>query len=209
MESTFAVEGVLDAGAMQQVDGWELTLESQSFLISRSTITCLPIRRSGGRSPTTSISIRCKSHKLYVAARRGDFYAAMGRFVTPFGRFYFPNYRNNFDDSPFIRSEAILFRETGLLLQWDPAFGFFNAAVTNGGFQQDANSSKALVAARESISRGMRWEQRPNGKTAMQRNAKSIQQPCRSRCDDSPRPMDVVGRGDLRSIRLTATGYSA
>jgi hypothetical protein len=81
-----------------------------------------------------------------VAGRRDDFYIALGRFVTPFGRFYFTNYRNSFDDSPFIRSEAILFRETGILLQWDPGPWVFTAAATNGGPQQDTNSSKGLVA---------------------------------------------------------------
>jgi hypothetical protein len=31
-------------------------------------------------------------------------------------------------------------------MQWDPGIWVLNAAVTNGGFQQDTNSSKALVA---------------------------------------------------------------
>jgi hypothetical protein len=39
-----------------------------------------------------------------------------------------------------------LFRETGLLIQWDPDIWTFTAAVTNGGFEQDTNSSKGLVA---------------------------------------------------------------
>jgi len=146
MESTFAVEGVLEAGAMQQIDGWELAIESQIFLnqpFDKNMLVDTPERKSF----THNFDIDpLQISQLYLGARRGDFYAAMGRFVTPFGRFYFPNYRNNFDDSPFIRSESILFRETGLLLQWDPGIWVLNACLTNGGFQQDANSSKALVA---------------------------------------------------------------
>jgi hypothetical protein len=146
MESTFAVEGVLNAGLMQRSGGWELACETQLFLnqpFDRNKLVDTPERASFAHNfdiDTLQIS------QMYVSARNGDFYGALGRFVTPFGRFYFPNYRNNFDDSPFIRSEAILFRETGLLLQWDPDIWVFTAAVTNGGFQQDTNSSKAVVA---------------------------------------------------------------
>src|SRR5205823_13770540 len=100
-----------------------------------------------GRSVTADVDIDpLQIWQLYLGARNGDLYAALGRFVTPFGRFYFPNYRNNFDDSAFIRSEAISFRETGLLLQWDPGIWVMQAALTNGSFEQDTNSSKALVA---------------------------------------------------------------
>jgi hypothetical protein len=146
MEDTFAVEGVLDGGLLQRVDGWEFTLETQFFLnqpFDKNQLVDTPERRSF----TANFDIDpLQISQLYIGARRGDLYAALGRFVTPFGRFYFPNYRNNFDDSPFIRSEAILFRETGLLLQWDPGIWVLNACLTNGGFQQDANSSKAIVA---------------------------------------------------------------
>ena len=146
MESTFAVEGVIDGGFVQRVDGWEYSLQAQLFLnqpFDKNMLVDTPERRSF----THNFDVDpLQISQLNLGARYGDLYAALGRFVTPFGRFYFPNYRNNFDDSPFIRSEAILFRETGLLLQWDPGIWVFNACLTNGGFQQDANSSKALVA---------------------------------------------------------------
>src|SRR5207302_7162993 len=119
VEATFAVEGVLEGGLVQHVDGWDLSFETQLFLnqpFGKNVLVDTPERRSF--APNFDID-PLQISQLYLGARNGDFYAALGRFVTPFGRFYFPNYRNNFDDSPFIRSEAILFRETGLLLQWD------------------------------------------------------------------------------------------
>jgi hypothetical protein len=146
MESTFAVEGVIEGGAHQRVGDWELLVESQLFLnqpFDRNILMDTPTRQSFAANfdiPALEIS------QLYLGARNGDLYAAIGRFVTPFGRFYFPNYRNNFDDSPFIRSEAIPFRETGFFLQWDPDIWVITAAVTNGGLEQDTNSSKAVVA---------------------------------------------------------------
>ncbi|HMC11297.1 MAG TPA: hypothetical protein VKH44_08400, partial [Pirellulaceae bacterium] len=145
-EATFAVEGVLDGGLVQHTDGWDVSLETQLFLnqpFGKNVLVDTPERRSfAANFEIDPLQIS----QLYVGARHGDFFAALGRFVTPFGRFYFPNYRNNFDDSPFIRSEAILFRETGLLLQWDPGIWVCTAALTNGSFQQDTNSSKSLVA---------------------------------------------------------------
>src|SRR5262245_49568485 len=146
MEDTFAVEGVFDAGILQRSGDWEFSLESQIFLNQPFDRNQLADTRER-RSFLANFDIDpLQISQLTIGARRGDYYVALGRFVTPFGRFYFPNYRNNFDDSPFIRSEAILFRETGLLLQWDPSIWTITAALTNGGFQQDANSSKALVA---------------------------------------------------------------
>jgi hypothetical protein len=146
LEETFAVEGVLDGGVHQQLGQWSCQIEGELFFtqpFDRNVLVDNPVRASFAHNFETDI---VSISQLYLGARRDDLYFAVGRFATPFGRFYFTNYRNNFDDSPFIRSEAILFRETGLLAQWDPADWTFAAALTNGGPNQDANSSKALVA---------------------------------------------------------------
>ena len=146
LEETFAVEGVLDGGLAHEVGDWLVEARGELFLTQpydRNVLVDNPVRASFAHNfdiDVLSIS------QLYLTAGHGDWQFTAGRFVTPFGRFYFTNYRNNFDDSPFIRSEAILFRETGLLAQWDPDGWAFAAALTNGGPNQDANSSKALVA---------------------------------------------------------------
>jgi hypothetical protein len=146
VEATFAVEGVIEGGLIQRAGGWDLSFQTQLFLnqpFGKNILVDNPERQSfAANFDIDPLQIS----QLYLGARNGDVFVALGRFVTPFGRFYFPNYRNNFDDSPFIRSEAILFRETGLLLQWDPSIWVIQAALTNGSFQQDTNSSKALVA---------------------------------------------------------------
>jgi hypothetical protein len=145
-EETFAVEGVVDGGLHQQVGSWDCQVETELFLTQpydRNRLIDDPVRESF--SHNFEIDVLTIS-QLYLAARQDDWYFAIGRFVTPFGRFYFTNYRNNWDDSPFIRSESILFRETGILAQFDPTGWCLTAALTNGGPNQDANSSKALVA---------------------------------------------------------------
>ena len=77
---------------------------------------------------------------------RGDWKADVGQFVTPFGRFEAPVFLNSRKDAPFIRTEAVLFRETGVQLRYEPNHWRLAAAVTNGGKGRDSNSSKAIVA---------------------------------------------------------------
>jgi hypothetical protein len=146
LEATFAVQGVLNGGVHQRVGDWELMAESEFFLnqpADKNQLHDDPIRRSFAANFDVD---PFEISQLYVAARKNDVFLQAGRFVTPFGRFYYPIYLNNFSDSPFIRSEAILYRETGLLAQWAPDGFVFTAALTNGGFQQDTNSSKAFIA---------------------------------------------------------------
>jgi len=146
LEATFGVEGVLGAGVHQQVGEWELITECELFVnqpFDRNIFIDSPMRRSFARNFDVDV---LQISQLYLAAQRGDLYLATGRIVTPFGRFYFPNYLNSFADSPFIRSEAILFRETGVMARWEPSIFSLTAALTNGGPDRDSNSSKALIA---------------------------------------------------------------
>jgi hypothetical protein len=145
-EATFGAEGVITGGIDHQVGAWDIGVDGEFFLnqpFDRNILIDGAERIAF--APNFDIDIFQMS-QLYLSARRGDMYFAAGRFVTPFGRFYFPNYFNNFVDSPFIRSEAILFRETGFLAQWDPEPFVFTAALTNGGPERDTNSSKALIS---------------------------------------------------------------
>jgi hypothetical protein len=145
-EATFAVEGVLDGGVRQQIGAMECGAVGELFFnqpFDRNVLVDSPQRQSFASNFDIDI---VQISQLFLTARRGDFEVVIGRFVTPFGRYYYPLYRNNFDDSPFIRSDAILYRETGGLVQWDPEGWVFTAAITNGGFEQDTNSSKALVS---------------------------------------------------------------
>jgi hypothetical protein len=145
-EATFAVEGVVAGGIEQQQGDWLYQLESELFLnqpFDRNLLVDDTLRQSF--APNFDIE-PLQISQLYLTTQHGNWSATLGRFVTPFGRFYYPLYRNNFDDSPFIRSEAILYRETGLLVEWQPEGWHVAAAITNGGPEQDTNSSKALVA---------------------------------------------------------------
>jgi hypothetical protein len=84
--------------------------------------------------------------QLTIGWTAGDWTMTWGRFVTPFGRYHFPIFSNSRTDTAFIRSEAVHFRENGLLLEWSPGMHRLAAALTNGSKGLDTNSSKAVVA---------------------------------------------------------------
>jgi len=84
---------------------------------------------------------------LEVHYQRGPITAAIGKKETPFGRTYFPHSLNNLRlDAPFIRSEAILWRETGLFFTYQKKWLTVDVACTNGEENKDTNSSAAPVA---------------------------------------------------------------
>lgn len=83
---------------------------------------------------------------LYLSMQNENWYFAAGKIESPFGRTYFPLYSNSRIDAPFIRTEAIRWRETGLLARYRSGYFVGDVAFTNGGVDQDTNSSKAAIA---------------------------------------------------------------
>ena len=145
-ESTFGVEGALTPVLKRRFDEWEFSLEGEFYLnqpFDRNMLVDTPERRSylaNFQPQTLEIS------QLSVSCRRGDLLLKFGKMDTPFGRYYFPTFTNAHWDAPFIRSECILWRETGLLARYSPGMLVVDAAITNGGEDRDANSSKALLS---------------------------------------------------------------
>ena len=146
LEATFGVDGVLRGEIGHRQAGWYGVLYGELFLNQRfdpNVLTDFPLRESYSHNfeiDTLEIS------QLSVVLARGNVEFELGRFVTPFGRYYGFSTLNNFFDIPFLRREAVLPRETGALFRWSPGIWRTTLALTNGGPQQDTNSSKALVA---------------------------------------------------------------
>ncbi|MGA2619762.1 MAG: hypothetical protein ABSF26_19290 [Thermoguttaceae bacterium] len=145
-EATFGAEAVLTTKLNQQVGEWEIKFDGEFYLnqpFDRDMLLDTPERRSYAadfQPDTLEIS------KLSVALSRGDMSVVLGKIETPFGRTYFPLYTNSRLDAPFIRTEAIGWRETGVLLHYQPGMLVGDVALTNGGEDRDTNSSKAVVA---------------------------------------------------------------
>lgn len=145
-EATFGAEGIIAPVIKRQCGNWDVEGVGEFYInqpFEQNILVDSPERvshRANFVVPFFSLS------QMYLGARNGDWYFAAGKMTTPFGRYWDPLYTNNRHDAPFIRTEAILWRETGVMAQWDPGNWVFTAMLSNGGPDADTNSSKALVA---------------------------------------------------------------
>ncbi len=146
LETTFGAEGILRPSIVHKYDHWETKVLGEFYLnqpFDRNVLMDTQERRSYAANfdvETFEIS------QLFVSVRNGDLEATVGKMVTPFGRTYFPLYTNARVDAPFIRTESILWRETGMLIRYDPHLFVGEIAITNGCENRDTNSSKALIS---------------------------------------------------------------
>jgi len=146
VEATFGAEGALLAGAREDLGMFTTGIETE-LLINQPFDRNILADTAERRSYLANWDIDpFRISQLYLFARRNDFLAAIGKMMTPFGRVYFPLYKNDRSDAPFIRTESILWRETGMLFQWDPGPWVFTCMLNNGGPDRDSNSSKGVVA---------------------------------------------------------------
>jgi hypothetical protein len=146
MEATFGAEAALDGKLVERVGECQITVEGEFYLnepFAQNMLLNTPERQSYAadfRVDTFEIS------KLSLTLTYGNFSMVVGKMETPFGRTYFPLYSNARLDAPYIRTEAIGWRETGILLRYRAGLFAGDVALTNGGENCDTNSSKALVA---------------------------------------------------------------
>ncbi|NOY40219.1 MAG: hypothetical protein GXP26_00075 [Planctomycetes bacterium] len=145
-EATFAGEGALLANYRTTSGSWKTSIESELFLnqpFEKNILLDNQERRSYAENYNLDI---LELSRLNIALRNGDWKLSAGKMWTPFGRHYSQLWTNRLLDAPFIRTEAIRWRETGILLRYDPAPWIAEVGVFNGSPNRDANSSKALVA---------------------------------------------------------------
>ncbi|MCA9219063.1 MAG: hypothetical protein KDA71_01980 [Planctomycetales bacterium] len=144
-DTTFAAEGVLLADVEQQVGDWQVGARAELFVnqpFDANRLVDTPIRQSfQGNFDVDPLELS----QLHLAARNDDMYFSLGKIVTPFGRWYFPVMLNSRLDAPFIRTEAIEWRETGIMAMYEPDIWSFTLALTNGGEDRDTNTSKAGI----------------------------------------------------------------
>lgn len=145
-ETSLAAEGQLLADWTRQADGWWAGLTGEGYLtqpFDRNILVDDPLRASYAHNfeiETLQLS------QLFVSLGGDRWTVDVGKFITPFGRYYGPIYTNLLTDLPFLRSEAIRQRETGAQLRYHAGVWRHSAAITNGSSDRDTNSSKALVA---------------------------------------------------------------
>jgi hypothetical protein len=146
METTFGGEAVLTPRLRQRCGDFEFLLDSELNInqpYNSNQLMDSPERRSyAANFQVNEFDIS----QLALVTNYQDWTFKVGKFVTPFGRTYFPLYTNSYWDAPFIRTEAIDWRETGILAHYKSGWFVGDIALTNGGDNLATNSGKALVA---------------------------------------------------------------
>ena len=131
------VEGVLAPVLTHDWDGWRASVEGEFYFnqpFDRNVLVDTPERASYAANfdvETFEIS------KLFLSVERGDLLLGIGKMATPFGHTHFPLFTNARLDAPFIRTESILWRETGALLRYTPGALTADVALTNGSEDRD------------------------------------------------------------------------
>lgn len=83
--------------------------------------------------------------QLNIQYRDPLFEFRAGKFESPFGNYHTPLMSNRRWDAPFIRTESILWRDTGFLFRFTPSVFDACIAITNGCEGNDTNSMKAIT----------------------------------------------------------------
>lgn len=145
LEFSFGVEAMIGAVIEKKFNWGSLSMENEFLLVQPFGDNILT---DDGRSKyLANFSVEPFAiSKLNLQVRFGNFIIKIGKAETPFGRTFFPVFANNFNfGSPFIRSEAIIWRETGIFVQYKLGIVVFDLAAVNGGENRDTNSGKGGI----------------------------------------------------------------
>ncbi|MEZ6105265.1 MAG: hypothetical protein R3B96_03925 [Pirellulaceae bacterium] len=145
-EATFGVEGIVRGGLTRATSDWVIHGGTE-LLITQPFDDNILVDSVDRRAfaPNFNVDV-LRISQMVLAAERGDLEIGLGKFVTPFGRTYFPIFTNDRWETPFIRAEAVDYRETGGFISYSPGNWDFDVALTNGNPDRDTNSSKAVVS---------------------------------------------------------------
>jgi len=146
MEATFGAEGVLTPRLRQRCGDFEFLVDSELNInepYGRNQLLDTPERKSYAANFQVD---QFEISQLALVTSYQDWTFKAGKFVTPFGRTYFPLYTNSYWDAPFIRTEVIDWRETGILAHYKSGYFVADVALTNGGENLATNSGKSVMA---------------------------------------------------------------
>ena len=152
MEETFGAEADLTPRLRYRSGDFEFIVDTEFWInqpYERNPLVDTPERQSYAADFQVN---QFAIGKLAMITNYSDWTFKIGKFETPFGRSYYPIYTNPYlstnqaMDQPFIRTEVIENRETGILAHYKSGYFTGDIALTNGGDNLDTNSSKALVA---------------------------------------------------------------
>ena len=142
MEDNFGAEGIIAPRLRQRCGDFEFLIDSEFYINepydTNQLATDLERRSYAANFQVNTFEIS----QLALVTTYGDWTFKAGKFVTPFGRYYFPLYTNSRMDAPFIRTEVIDWRETGGLARYKSGYFVGDIAITD-----DAEDNRARTPA--------------------------------------------------------------
>ncbi len=145
VEFSFGAEAAVDMKLKKQNNWSTLTFETEFFLNQPFGKNILKDEYRENYSANFEVD-NLEMSKMSFRFDFGQFGVTIGKTDSPFGRSFFPHHSNNLNfGAPFIRSEAILWRETGIFLHWKNSFMSLDIAAVNGEENRDTNSGKAGI----------------------------------------------------------------
>lgn len=144
LESTFGAEADINSIIERDMSTWKIRAEGEFYLNQPYGRNILSDEMRNSYKSNFQTEIFTIS-KLNIQTELNNFTIKLGKGETPFGRTYFQTFSNSFLDSPFIRTESILWRETGLFINYTIGLFSLDAAIANGEKDKDTNSSKAAI----------------------------------------------------------------
>ncbi|MFC1806895.1 coiled-coil domain-containing protein [Candidatus Omnitrophota bacterium] len=142
-EATFAVEGVFSPWVESEGDWGRMKVGGDFFLNQRFGRNLL---RHNNILDTYSENFQVDTFeidRLSIELEKWGFTLRAGKVATPFGRYYFPLFTNARSIGPFIRTESINWRESGVFLTYKYNYLVLDLGHVNGEAQKDTNSDKA------------------------------------------------------------------
>jgi hypothetical protein len=140
LETTFGVEAVFTAFIRKKLSWGGLDVCTRLFInqpFNKNILADESRQKYLQNFERDTVEVK----ELYIRFTRGDFAVSLGKHRGIFGRDYTVGFSNAFFDYPFIRNEAILNFETGLVVSYTPGIFTFDIAVVNGSEDMDTNSS--------------------------------------------------------------------
>ncbi|NIM16792.1 MAG: hypothetical protein GTO45_32800 [Candidatus Aminicenantes bacterium] len=141
LETTFGVEAVFTTTIQKKLKWGTLGVSTQLFInqpFNKNILADESRQKYLQNFERDTVEVK----QLYIRLTRGNFTVSLGKHLSIFGNDCTVGFSNAFFDYPFIRNEAILNFETGLVVSYTPGIFTFDIAVVNGSENMDTNSSK-------------------------------------------------------------------
>ena len=145
VEATFAAEAVLNAKVSRKIKASEIFAGGE-FRINQSFDNNILVDEHREQYIQNFKADRFQISQIFVGFKTGKFEISLGKKNSVFGRDNLLHLTNTDIFQPFIRTESILWWETGVFIGYRSGIFRLDLSIVNGGPDKDTNSSKAAVA---------------------------------------------------------------